>query len=234
MYEAGSGIYKTAARTGEGKMSSEKMFRGIEKSLLLDKRPSQYLEKAGRTEMFHQPPFQLLDRLKKTKQSSQYHPEGSVWIHTMMVVDVAAELRIDSRNPRVFMWAALLHDIGKPSTTRIRRGRITSYNHDLAGEKLTREFLEALTKDEEFIAAVCGLVRYHMQILYVLKGMDQEKLKEMKSRVDIREAALLGFCDRMGRGGADKEMEKENIKKFLLACGMPEIFSSYEHVRQLN
>ena len=50
MYEAGSGIYKTAARTGEGKMSSEKMFRGIEKSLLLDKRPSQYLEKAGRTE----------------------------------------------------------------------------------------------------------------------------------------------------------------------------------------
>ena len=203
-------------------MNPEEFFQEIENHLLLDEKPSEYLERAGESEMFCRYPFEMLSRMKETKQSPQYHPEGSVWIHTMMVVDTAAKYRTRSSAPRAFMWAALLHDIGKPAATQYRKGRITSYNHDLAGEKLAREFLEAVQAEKTLIEKVCGLVRYHMQILFVTKGGKHAQLKEMKRRVDIREAALFGFCDRMGRGNADGKREKENIKNFLRACGTTE------------
>ena len=117
-------------------MSPEEMFREIEMHLLGDDKPSEYLKKAGKTELFRQFPFELLNRMKNTEQSQKYHPEGNVWNHTMMVVDAAAKYREYSKSPKVFMWTALLHDLGKPQTTRLRKGKITSYNHDLEGEKL--------------------------------------------------------------------------------------------------
>lgn len=210
-------------------MSPEKMYKEIETHLLLDERPSEYLEKVSVTESFLQYPFELLNRMKKTEQSPQYHPEGNVWIHTMMVVDEAAQRRERSRNPGAFMWAALLHDIGKPVTTRYRKGKITSYNHDREGEILAKEFLQACSETEvpapaakEFYEEVCGLVRYHMQILFAAKGMARADLEAMKQRVDIREAALLGLCDRLGRAGVNIEEEKKNVTNFLRACGVPE------------
>lgn len=139
-----------------------------------------------------------------------------------MVVDEAAKRREQSRDTRVLMWAAFLHDIGKPVVTRFRRGKITSYNHDRVGADLAREFLQVFTEDTAFVEAVCGLVRYHMQILFVTKGTAHTQLKEMKRSVDIYEAALLGLCDRLGRSGAEIEKEKENVVEFLRVCGVPE------------
>jgi putative nucleotidyltransferase with HDIG domain len=85
----------------------------------------------------------------------------------MLVVDQAAGLKQYSTDSRVFMWAALLHDIGKPLVTKRHRGKITAYNHDREGAELTRRFLRPLTEEEDFIERVAWLVRYHMQILYV-------------------------------------------------------------------
>lgn len=103
-------------------MNIEEMYKEITSHLLLDKRPSEYLDQASVTEIFHQYPFLLLEGMKNTEQSPKYHPEGNVWIHTMMVVDEAAKRRKYSKNPEVFMWAALLHDIGKPPTTKSHNG----------------------------------------------------------------------------------------------------------------
>ncbi len=204
-------------------MSPREMYEEIEKHLLLDEKPSKFLERAVKTEIFSQMPYDLLKRMKKTEQSPRYHPEGNVWIHTMMVTDAAAERRKDSRDERVFMWAALLHDIGKPLTTRFRKGRITSYNHDVEGERLARRFLETFSEDKMFVENVCGLVRYHMQILFVTKEASRAQLEEMKRRVDIRDAALLGFCDRIGRAGVNRELERENVRAFLQACGVSDL-----------
>lgn len=204
-------------------MTLKEMYGEIEVHLLQDEKPSEYLDKVGKSDLFSKMPFELLRRMKETEQSPRYHPEGNVWVHTMMVVDVAAGRRKDSTDPRVFMWAALLHDIGKPSATRFRKGKITSYNHDVEGERWARRFLDPFTADEPFVEAVCSLVRYHMQILFVSKGAARAQLEEMKRRVDIREAALLGFCDRIGRTGVDVGMEKKNVGEFLLACGRPEV-----------
>lgn len=208
-------------------MTLKEMYEEIEIHLLQDEKPSEYLYKAGKSDIFSQMPFELLRRMQETEQSPRYHPEGNVWIHTMMVVDAAAGRRKDSRDARVFMWAALLHDIGKPSTTRFRKGKITSYNHDAEGERLARKFLDTFTADEKFVEAVCSLVRYHMQILFVSKGASHAQLEEMKRRVDIREAALLGYCDRIGRTGVNMEVAKKSVGEFLLACGMTDLDISH-------
>ncbi len=160
----------------------------------------------------------MLGRLMTTEQSPVHHPEGNVWNHTLLVVDEAAKVRSQSKNARVLMWAALLHDTGKPATTKVRKGKITAYDHDTAGEKLAREFLSHYTDDNAFIDAVCGMVRYHMQILYVAKGLPFADIKGMKQCTDIGEIALIGLCDRLGRTNVDKEKEEENIRRFVERC----------------
>jgi putative nucleotidyltransferase with HDIG domain len=133
----------------------------------------------------------------------------------MLVVDQAAERRNQSKDIKAFMWAALLHDIGKPPTTRKRKGKITSYDHDKEGARLAREFLSFFSEDEPFIGRVCSLILFHMQILYVVKGLPYADIPRIKAFGDIEEIALLGLCDRLGRLGYDRKNEENNIKLFL-------------------
>lgn len=194
------------------------LYLNIENSLLHDFNPSVYLEKVCTNPTFQQYPFSMLYKLKTTEQSKKYHPEGSVWNHTLLVVDEAAKIKTRSKNQKVLMWAALLHDIGKPSTTKKRKGRITSYDHDRAGAELSKEFLSCFTGDKNFIHDVCNLIRYHMQVLFVVNALPFADIQGMKHDTDIHEVALLGLCDRMGRLNADKLKEQKDIEKFLIKC----------------
>lgn len=136
----------------------------------------------------------------------------------MLVVDEAAKLKNESKDIKSFMWAALLHDIGKPDTTVIKGNKITAYDHDKVGAIKARDFLSVLTNDRDFIEKVTSLVRWHMQILFVIKDLPFQKINEMKQSGDIEEIALLGYCDRVGRLHADKIKEKEKIISFLKKC----------------
>lgn len=191
------------------------MFRDITAHLLTDERPSSYMEELCRQGGLREYPLSLLGRLKDTEQSPIHHPEGSAWRHTMLVLDEAAKVRDKSRNKEVFMWSALLHDIGKPSTTKNRKGKITSYDHDRAGEEICFKFLQALHCEADFIASVAAMVRYHMHMLYVLRRLPYADLKGLHRRVDPGELALLCFCDRLGRTDADSEFVKKEYTEFL-------------------
>ncbi|MEL7567968.1 MAG: HDIG domain-containing metalloprotein [Dehalobacterium sp.] len=181
----------------------QKLYSDINKHLLRDENPSLYLNNVYDDPTFSQYPFSMLYRLKQTEQSPRHHPEGSVWNHTMLVVDEAAKMKHKSKDAGVFIWAAFLHDIGKPGTTKNRGGRITSYDHDILGAKLAKDFLQEFTDDHEFINAVAELIRWHMQILFVVKELPLADIKTMKEQIDINEVALLGLCDRLGRLNGD-------------------------------
>lgn len=195
------------------------VFREFEYHLINDSRPSEYFDHMlENTELFEEYPLTMLADLADIEQSPEHHPEGNVWRHTMMVVDNAAKRRSESRDPRVFMWAALLHDLGKAPTTRIRKGRITAYGHDIEGEKMAQVFLREYTDDEEFIYKISKLVRWHMHILFVVKDMPFADIGSMAMQTSIDEVALLSLCDRLGRGGMDEDKEKEerhNVDAFL-------------------
>lgn len=201
--------------------SGQELFRETDSHLLQDEAPSRFLTAASETPLFREQPFSQLYRLKSTGQSPLHHPEGSVWNHTMLITDHAARRKSQSKNPRAFLWAALLHDIGKPPTTRVRRGKITSYDHDKVGAKLARDFLAEFTADREFLSAVQALVRWHMQILFVVNRLPFADMEAMKREADLHEIALLGLCDRLGRTGADLNRERENVRIFLERCGAP-------------
>jgi len=198
------------------------LFNDFNKHLLSDDKPSEYFNKEITAKAyFCEYPFNLLKALTDTPQSPLYHPEGSVWNHTMMVLDNAAMLKSKSQYPRAFMWAALLHDIGKAPTTKIKHGKITSYDHDVSGAELTVRFLSELTDEENFIEKVTRLVRWHMQPLYVSKGLPFANIEEMNSQVSIDEVALFSLCDRLGRGGLSEDkvkVEKDVIKRFAENC----------------
>jgi putative nucleotidyltransferase with HDIG domain len=186
--------------------------------LLRDGAPSAWLREAWRKPGFGAYPFSLLKKLEQTPQSPVHHPEGSVWNHTLLVVDEAARHRAESGDPASFMWAALLHDIGKPATTRIRKGRITAYDHDKVGAELAREFLYSLTEDRRFVEKVAHLVKYHMQALYVVNNLPFQDIDGMKRNSDIGEVALLCLCDRLGRSGASKRDEEAQVSLFVDRC----------------
>lgn len=196
----------------------EKLYSEIDLRLLSDEAPAEFLSSVSLLPEFDTFPFTMLLALKKTEQSPVHHPEGNVWNHTLLVVNEAAKRKGQSAHPRAFMWAALLHDIGKPSTTRERKGRITAYNHDLRGEELAREFLFAFGEDDAFVNRVASLVRYHMQILFVVKDMPFKDLAGIWENSEVGEIALLGLCDRLGRTGASHDFEEEQIMTFVQKC----------------
>lgn len=199
-------------------MNAKELYLSIDKHLLQDEKPSEFLNQVYGEPEFRQYPFDMLHRLRATEQSPEHHPEGNVWNHTMLVVDEAAKAKEKSKNQRVLMWAALLHDIGKPATFRIRKGRITAYGHDKAGAELAEKFLAHFDEEESFIREVAQLVRYHMHLLYVLRDLPFADIAGLKRNTDIGELALLCFCDRMGRTNADREQEEAAVRQFVQKC----------------
>lgn len=196
------------------KNTMEQQFGQIEYHLLHDESPSDYLNQVSMEPWFSEYPFSMLLRMKETPQSKRYHPEGSVWKHTMMVVDEAAKRKQESKSEKTLMWAALLHDIGKPVVTKIKKEKITAYNHDSEGEQLAVDFLSCFSSDAIWIQSVAKLVRYHMHVMYITEGLPFGNAGKMKQETDSSEVALLGLCDRIGRGNSDPEYEQKVIRKF--------------------
>jgi len=225
---------------------NNELFQEINNHLLEDQQPSLYLNEISKLKKYTlNQDLKLLFMLKEIEQSKQHHPEGNVWNHTMLVVDQGAKIKSNSKNEKIFMWAALLHDLGKIKATKIRKGRITAYDHDREGEHMGKEFLSKLISDEEFIEKVCLLIKWHMQPLYVIKDLPFAKIKQMNEEVSILELGLFTLCDRLGRG----DLSIENINKvkndaiiFLSKCSIKlhdnnknsEIESAIELVKGLN
>lgn len=184
-------------------MNDKEIFLNIEQHLLNDDKPSNYIKEALREHLLDKYPFSMIKDLQDVGQNPKYHPEGNVFIHTMMVIDEGAKKRSESKNKRAFMWALLLHDLGKKPTTRLRKGRLTSYDHDIVGADMTEKFLEYFDEEAEFVKEVRGLVRWHMQSLFVTKDMKFQNIDDMLKDVDINEIFLVSLSDRLGRGNLD-------------------------------
>jgi putative nucleotidyltransferase with HDIG domain len=198
-------------------MDENELYREIEKHLLDDKKPSDFLNELKEKNLLDEFPFKKIKNLEDIQQSAKHHPEGNVWVHTMMVVDEGAKLRDKVKDKRVFMWCLLLHDLGKVTTTKLRRGRWTSYDHDKVGEEEGREFLRHFTDDEEFISKVSKLIRYHMHLLYIMNKMPYADIKGMETYTDVYDLSMVFLSDRLGRGGLtneDIEEVREQVKKF--------------------
>lgn len=112
--------------------------------------------------------FPELVALVGVPQEKQWHPEGDVDVHTLLVTDEAAKLIDDLPYAKkvTVMLGAICHDFGKPATTKFFDGRWCSHGHDEAGVEPTISFLDSLgiyTLDGcDVRNQVVQIVRYHL------------------------------------------------------------------------
>ena len=151
-------------------------------------------------------------------QSPIHHPEGDVFNHTMMVIDAAAKLKNKAKNPLGFMYSALCHDFGKVLTTKTKEdGRIISYNHERAGLKLVRKFLNRTTKKEDnnLREYVLNMTEFHMQPNQLAN--QNSKLKSTRKlfgkSVCPEDLVLLAKADALGRTINQDYTKKEEYLK---------------------
>lgn len=137
----------------------------LEEVLLTYDKPSLYFKDLKNNNKLGEK-FPEINDLIGVIQSPIHHPEGDVFNHTMMVVDEAAKLRNKAKNPIGFMYSALCHDFGKTITTTTKDdGKIISYNHERAGLKLVRKFLNKIIEkeDDKLKNYVLNMTEFHMQ-----------------------------------------------------------------------
>ena len=111
---------------------------------------------------------QLLPEIEATiecEQSPEFHPEGSVYNHLVRILE---QLPADASASLI--WAALLHDVGKPPTASrdAQTGRIHFYGHEKAGAEMAGWILERLRFPRKQINEIVDCVRQHMQFKDVL------------------------------------------------------------------
>lgn len=149
-------------------LPKERVWGEIEKLVLRAMRPSiglRWFYELGVVEQL----FPELAALVGVPQEPDWHPEGNVDVHTLMVVDEARKLIDDLPYERqvAVMLGALCHDLGKPPTTEFVDGRIRSRGHDEAGVEPTIAFLDRLgiytLLGFDVRGQVIQLVRYHLK-----------------------------------------------------------------------
>jgi tRNA nucleotidyltransferase (CCA-adding enzyme) len=149
-------------------LPKERIWGEFEKLLLQAAKPSvglKWLYDLGAVEQL----FPELKSLVGVPQQPEWHPEGDVDVHTLMVADEARKLIDDLPYAKkvAVMLGALCHDFGKPPTTRFFDGKWRSHGHDEAGVEPTLSFLDRLgiytIHGYDVREQVVQLVRYHLK-----------------------------------------------------------------------
>jgi tRNA nucleotidyltransferase (CCA-adding enzyme) len=154
----------------------------------------------------------LLPELKPLagcEQEPEWHPEGDVWVHTLMVIDKARELNGDLDRPRLItvMLGAVCHDLGKPATTALIDGRIRSLDHEQAGVEPTLRVLDRLNVHTidgfDVRGQVVGLVANHLKpgMFFKADNVGDGAFRRLAQKVDMELLARVARADCLGRGG---------------------------------
>jgi tRNA nucleotidyltransferase (CCA-adding enzyme) len=189
-------------------LPAERVWGEVEKLLLLAARPSIGLDLALRLGVVDRL-FPDLLPLVGCEQEPEWHPEGDVWVHTLLVVDQARTLNADLDRPRLVavMLAALCHDLGKPATTSYIDGRIRSPDHEEAGVAPTLRVLDGLNVHSidgfDVRGQVVGLVANHLKpgMLHKAPQVGDGAFRRLARKVDLELLARVARADCRGRTG---------------------------------
>jgi poly(A) polymerase len=143
---------------------------------------------------------QILPELAATvhcEQSPDYHPEGSVFKHLLLMLK-----QMPADADPLLPWAVLLHDIAKPPTASrdTNTGSIHFYEHEKIGAEMAEKILERLRFPRKQIEAVAATVRHHMQFKDALK-MRKSTLRRLLMRGTFPLELALHRLDCLGSHG---------------------------------
>src|SRR4051812_7130467 len=116
-----------------------------------------------------------ISAMKGVEQPPQFHPEGDVFVHTLLLLD-----NLPPAPPATLAWGALLHDVGKPATFRVAPDRIRFDGHVEVGVKMAEEILHRLRFSNDDSEQIIALVKNHMRFA------DATRMKESTLKKFIR------------------------------------------------
>jgi putative nucleotidyltransferase with HDIG domain len=172
-------------------------------------------------------------KLHNVAQPPEYHPEGDVWIHTLLLLD-----KLPAGVSPTLAWGALLHDIGKPATfSHNPPDRIRFNGHVEVGVKIAHEILRRLRFSNEDCAQILALVENHMRFGDVEK-MKDSTLKRFFRLPKFDEHLALHRLDVLSSHGdlslydfarrRREELPEEEVRPQLLVTGRDLISAGYE------
>ena len=133
-------------------------------------------------------------KMHGVRQPPQFHPEGDVWVHTMLLLE-----KLKTGVAPALAWAALLHDIGKPATFRPpdpnKPGdRIRFAGHVEVGVRIAEVILGRLRFSNEETEQIVALVKNHMRFGDILQ-MRESTLKRFLRLPKFDEHLALHWMD---------------------------------------
>jgi len=188
----------------------------------------------------------LLAELADTPQDPEWHAEGSVHIHTGMVleqlagiIDRSEMLQEDARaeDRLTLLLAAVFHDIGKPLTTRTReiggRERVVSPRHAERGRSAIALRLPALELPPSVESQVLALVGHHHDPRKLVRDIDKHPnpdaaFKRLGAMVRPDVVVWLEQADLRGRIGPGLGKELEVLELFRVGCEQAEVWPGVE------
>ena len=140
-----------------------------------------------------------IDVMEGVEQPPEYHPEGDVWKHTLMLLGQLENA------PLTLALGALFHDVGKPPTFQ-RVDRIRFNEHERVGAVMTEEIMTRLKYSNVEIERVVSLVRQHM-VFKDTQKMRKATLKRFLRQPHFEEHLSLHRIDCMASHGSLSNLE---------------------------
>ena len=113
-----------------------------------------------------------ISAMNGVEQPPQFHPEGDVFVHTMLLLD-----KLPHPCPVTLAWGALLHDVGKPATFRVAPDRIRFDGHVDVGVKMAEEICRRLRFSNDDTEQILALVENHMRFAHATR-MNESTFKK--------------------------------------------------------
>jgi poly(A) polymerase len=134
--------------------------------------------------------------MKGVEQSPDYHPEGDVWTHTLLLLS-----QLPAGVSESLAWGALLHDVAKPVTAARREdGRVTFYGHTERGAEMAVAIVQRVRRCREAWERVEYLVRNHLRLVDA-PNMRLSTLKRMFAEDGFDELLHLARLDALSASG---------------------------------
>jgi len=127
-----------------------------------------------------------IEQLKDVPQPKKYHPEGDVYVHTLLALKWADQLKLSPLSK----LAVLLHDIGKPQALINNKGEHMG-GHDHIGEKMVEHIGQRMKLSNSEIHTLKFTTREHMRIAQLPRMTPNHQLRFLKSGIDQDHASEL-------------------------------------------
>ncbi|HEV7733821.1 MAG TPA: CCA tRNA nucleotidyltransferase [Candidatus Binatia bacterium] len=134
-------------------------------------------------------------RMQGVAQSADFHPEGDVWLHTLLLLQ-----QLPAGVSETLALGALLHDVAKPRCVGSKNGRITFYGHPSVGADVAVAMCQRLRRSRMTWERVAWLVRNHLRLVQSTE-MRLSTLKKLLAEEGIDELLRLARLDALASNG---------------------------------